>query len=432
LSNFTTDVFQNEFLPVGGTEVNAVVTVSCTGGAAGSAAAAASVDGAEVIIVDTSGSMDVPKTKIRAAREGCAVAVDCIRDGVKFAVIAGTQSAHMIFPTTQSLAVSSPATRAAAKEAVAGLRASGGTAMGRWLAAAKLLFGAEPAAACHAILLTDGENAHETDEEFAAAIRSCEGVFQCDCRGVGTDWHVAELRQISSALLGSVDIIPDAAGLAADFQALMEAAMGKETAAISLRLWTPQGATVKFVRQVAPTVEELTGRGVASGPLSHDYPTGTWGEESRDYHVCVEVAARSVGEEMLAGRVMLMEGSDVIGQGLVKATWTDDEALSTRINREVAHYTGQAELAGAIQDGLEARKAGDEGTARLKLGRAVQLASESGNEGTMRLLRGVVDIEDEASGTVRLRAKVDDADEMALDTRSTKTVRVGGGGGAGS
>ena len=30
-----------------------------------------------------------------------------------------------------------------------------------------------------------------------------EGEFTCDCRGVGTDWHVEELRAISSALLGT-------------------------------------------------------------------------------------------------------------------------------------------------------------------------------------------------------------------------------------
>jgi len=35
-----------------------------------------------------------------------------------------------------------------------------------------------------------------------------------------------------------------------------------------------------------------------------------------------------------------------------------------------------------------------------------------------------VDVVDAATGTVRLKRKVDDADEMALDTRSTKTVRT--------
>ena len=42
---------------------------------------------------------------------------------------------------------------------------------------------------------------------------------------------------------------------------------------------------------------------------------------------------------------------------------------------------------------------------------------------TARLLSKVVDVLDEATGTVRLK-KVEAADEMALDTRSTRTVRV--------
>lgn len=127
---------------------------------------------------------------------------------------------------------------------------------------------------------------------------------------------------------------------------------------------------------------------------------------------------------MLAARVSLVVGADVLGQGLVRAVWTDDEALSTRINSQVAHYTGQAELAQAIQDGLEARKRGDEDTATARLGRAVALAAQSGNEDTAKLLAKVVDVVDEATGTVRLKKKVDAADEMALDSRSTKTVRV--------
>jgi hypothetical protein len=108
----------------------------------------------------------------------------------------------------------------------------------------------------------------------------------------------------------------------------------------------------------------------------------------------------------------------------VRAIWTEDEALSTRINSQVAHYTGQAELAQVIQDGLEARKRGDEDTATAKLGRAVALAEKSGNEDTAKLLAKVVDVVDAASGTVRLKKAVNDADEMALDTRSTKTVRT--------
>ena len=68
----------------------------------------------------------------------------------------------------------------------------------------------------------------------------CEGSFRCDCRGVGTDWVVDELRKISTALLGTVDIVPDPAGLAADFEEMMRGAMSKQLPDVMLRVWTPQ------------------------------------------------------------------------------------------------------------------------------------------------------------------------------------------------
>jgi hypothetical protein len=415
------DVYQNEYLPRGGSEVNAIVTV----GSAGGEGPAGQPDAAEIVIVDTSGSMDVPHSKIKAAREATAVAIDCIRDGVAFGVIAGAQTARPVYAPNGALALANPQTRAEAKRAVAGLRPSGGTAIGTWLTLAYNLFAAVPDRVCHAILLTDGENQHETREELDSVLSWCEGRFQCDCRGVGTEWQVSELRRIASVLLGSVDIIADPAEMAADFRSMIQSAMGKATRSVFLRLWTPQGARAAFVRQVAPTIEELTERAVQVNPLSADYPTGSWGEESRDYHVCIEVPPHEIGDEMLAARVSLVEDDEVLAQGLIKAIWTEDRQLSTRISREVAHYTGQAELAECIQDGLEARKAGDHATATFKLGRAVQLASQSGNDGTMKLLEAVVEVEDADNGSVRLRAEVADADEMALDTRSTKTVRAG-------
>ena len=122
--------------------------------------------------------------------------------------------------------------------------------------------------------------------------------------------------------------------------------------------------------------------------------------------------------------MQLAIGQDVVAQGLVKAMWSSDDTLTTRIDPAVAHYTGQAELAEAIQDGLAARAAGDDATATVKLGRAVQLAAESSNDEATTRLRKVVDIQDPGTGTVRLKRNVDKLDEMALDTASTKTTRV--------
>ena len=117
---------------------------------------------------------------------------------------------------------------------------------------------------------------------------------------MGTSWHVEELRSISSALLGTVDIVADPADLAEDFAAMMRNSMGKSIPDLTLRLWTPAGARVEFVKQVAPTVEDLTHRRVESGAQIGEYPLGSWGAEDRDYHVQVEVEPAAAGREKLA------------------------------------------------------------------------------------------------------------------------------------
>ncbi|NUL07720.1 VWA domain-containing protein [Streptomyces lunaelactis] len=439
---FSVEVYQNEYLPEGGREVNAIVTVTSTGGGTsggapllGASPSPSYIPGhapgaAVVIMVDCSGSMDYPPTKMRNARDATAAAIDTLRDGVAFAVVAGTHVASEVYPGDGRLAVADAQTRAQAKEALRRLSAGGGTAIGTWLRLADRLLSGSDVPIRHGILLTDGRNEHEAPEDLRTALEANAGRFTCDARGVGTDWEVKEVTGIASALLGTADIVADPTGLAADFTSMMENAMGKEIADVALRLWTPVGVEIKFVKQVAPTVEELTGRRTEAGPRAGDYPTGSWGDESRDYHVCVQVPQAGIGQEMLAARVSLIipaaDGGapEVLSQGLVKAVWTDDMVASTSINPQVAHYTGQAELAQVIQQGLDARKSGDFDGATAKLGRAVQLAADSGNRDTAKLLSKVVDVVDAATGTVRLKAKVAEADEMTLETRSTKTVRV--------
>ena len=237
---------------------------------------------AEIIIIDCSGSMDYPPAKLAEARAATAAAVDVVSDGTWFAIVAGTSTAWPVYPPDGSMAVASERTRAEAKAALRQLRANGGTAIGQWLRLAHQIFQSCPATLRHAILLTDGKNQHETPDELAAAIGLCEGVFRCDCRGVGTDWEVGELRKISTALLGTVDIVVDPAGLAADFEELMRGAMSKQLPDVLLRVWTPQQAALKFVKQVAPAIDDLTSRrlpprGRAGGRLP-DRRVGAGGE----------------------------------------------------------------------------------------------------------------------------------------------------------
>lgn len=127
---FSVDVYQNAYLPEGGREVNAIVTVTSTGGGttggvplAGASATPASApghspDAAVVIMVDCSGSMEYPPTKMRNARDATAAAIDTLRDGVAFAIVGGTHVAKEVFPGNGRLAVANAGSRAQAKDAL--------------------------------------------------------------------------------------------------------------------------------------------------------------------------------------------------------------------------------------------------------------------------------------------------------------------------
>jgi uncharacterized protein YegL len=417
---FKAELYQNQYLPVGATVVDAVVTI--TASAPSLRSGSGTPTAAQVIMVDCSGSMAA--AKIAAAKKATQTAIDTLRDGVAFGVVAGRINADMVYPPDETLVPANEQNRTQAKAAVARLTAGGGTAIGTWLTLTNQLFTGQQAEIKHAILLTDGRNQHETSEQLATVLRACEDRFVCDARGVGADWSGTELRNVAAALLGTADGLPNPSELVADFRSMTEAAMGKAVADVTLRLWTPAGATMRFVKQVFPHVMDLTGRGTQLSSRITEYPTGAWGAESRDYHISVDVPAGGVDDEMLASRVSLVRGDQVLVRALMLATWTDDTALSTKINARVAHYTGQAELAAAIQEGLAARDADDVETATSKLGRAVRLAEESGHADTAKLLGRVVDVIDARTGTVRLKQKVEGVDAEMANVRSVRTIRI--------
>ncbi|HEX4816162.1 MAG TPA: VWA domain-containing protein [Nonomuraea sp.] len=421
---FTLTIDQNKYLPLDGREVHAILTVGSTGGVATQVGPA---EAAEVIVIDTSGSMS--GAKIREARQAAATAVQTLRDGVHFAVVSGTERAATVYPGgTGRLVPASAATRAEAVRAIGRLTAHGGTAIGEWLKLAGHLLSAHPAAIRHALLMTDGQN-NERADVFEAVLAAWSGTFVVDCLGIGEDWVPAELRKVAEAMLGTFDFVRNQGDLPEYFRRLTQTSMSKTVADLSLRVWVPQTARLRFVKQVSPVLLDLTGKRTDVNPMTGDYPTGSWGTEEREYHICVEVPRGQIGQEIRAGWIKLVrpDTGDVVASGNVLAQWTDDLAQSTRINGKVAHYTGQAELHDLIQDGLSARAVGDVDTATARLARARELAAESGREDTARLLEKVVEV-DPATGTARLRRNVDRADEIELDTGSVRTSRLRGEG----
>ena len=272
MAEFQIECFHNPYLPRGVDVMNAIVTVTATGTGTGTATSGQAGDSrrAELIVVDTSGSMKGPK--LLAAKQATGVAVDCLPDGVRFAVLGGNHSAQVVYPPQPPLAVSSSETRSAAKAAVMKLEAGGGTAIGTWIELAAMLLRDEPGIR-HAILLTDGKNESEQPEAFERRLWDAKGSFQCDCRGVGKDWSVAELRSVATALVGTYDIVATPDGLAADFSRMLRDSLSRQVGEVALRVWTPQGGQVLVLKQMDPLLE-LTDNRVEVDPLAPTMPLG--------------------------------------------------------------------------------------------------------------------------------------------------------------
>src|SRR5262249_46283571 len=147
-----------------------------------------------------------------------------------------------------------------------------------------------------------------------------------------------QLRMIAGKLNGSVDMIKQASGLTDDFKAVIEKTKGLAVAGGFVQVWMPKDAELEFCKLVSPEIRDITTQGVrnpadkkAVGPKVYRFPTGSWGEENRDYHLSIKVTPAEVGKTMLTGRVsviLIENGQEVeikLPDGMVKATWTEDE-----------------------------------------------------------------------------------------------------------
>lgn len=422
-------VHQNLHLRPGAEEVQALLTVDATGGAR------PAPEAAEVIAVDVSGSMGEPAEKLRRAVEATAAAIDALRDGVHFAVVAGSHEARVVYPARPGTERAGARTRAEAKAAVAHLAAGGGTAIGTWLRLIRTVLAGHPEAIRHAILLTDGRDEHESADELAAAITACEGVFRCDARGVGDDWSASELRSITRGLLGSAGRVPGPAAMAEDFRTLMAASMRKEVADVALRVWTPVGGRVTLVKQTSPDVIDLTASRVgAVDEQVGSYPTGAWGTEERDFHVSVAVPAAGVGQERLACRASFVQvladgGSRPLEQAfvrtrpngtrethpeaLVSGIWTDDPGRDTAPHPLVLASLDQDAVEAGVDRVAAAFRSGDHVTASQWLDDIRPRAEQAGMDDLVARIDGLRDAE---TGTY----EIDPAGLLGIEIESSR------------
>jgi hypothetical protein len=371
------------------------------------------------ILLDSSGSMS-EHGRMAAAKLAARGAIARIPDGVIFFVVSFDSSATVIFRA----AVSSAKTRADADRAVARIEADGGTSMASVLIAADGQFSRNDQSVRVSQLFTDGANG-DHDGVLEQTLTKIKGRFQCECRGIGADWQPKQLLQIAEALLGTAKGVASGADMAADLHDTFASAAARRAADVKLRLIVPpKMASVTAIKQMSPTIIDLTRQGVAVDDRTYDYPTGAWSDEERDFQVVLQLKqAGAVGEQLRVARTAIVVGDTVEDQPAITVTWSADDRLTALIDPQVAHYSGQAELADATREGFDALAKGNTQLATVRLGRAIQLAQDSGNEDATRRLAKVVDVVDASQGTVRLRAGVQKTDLLDAEVGATRTVR---------
>lgn len=416
---FSLETFYNPHLTDGATRLDTVITVTSTASASG--APSKSLKKVFGYMIDTSGSMD--GQKMSSAKLALRQQINMLSESDWFFIISYHSTASVLVQLTQATVQA----KSIAHDRVQKLSAGGGTVMSLALQAAKKQFAMAGEALAYAQFVTDGQNDNRDHAELMNTVEACKGHFQCDAWGIGTDWDAKQLREIALPLLGTADAVPDPEKLDHIFRAALARAMSRGIADVRLRLQTPKTCKVISVKQQLPEIVDLTAMSRSFDDKNIDVPLGAWGAESRDYYVVLELAAQAEGEEMMAFRPKIVyteNGQEVIADGArVIVTWTGDDSLSTRINDQVAHYSGQQELSRSISEGLEAKNRGDLDQATVLLGRAYKLARDSGNDDVTQRIKKVVEVVDEDAGTVRIKAGNNKAADMELDMGGTRTVR---------
>ena len=195
--------------------------------------------------------------------------------------------------------------------------------------------------------------------------------------------------------------------------------MAAASRSAELRVWAPQGAQVLFVRQVAPTVEDLTSRRTPVNPLTGGVPDRlvgrrvprlprrgpAGGQGDRRRSSSPRGSSSSLGDEVRGAGP---------GQGDVVRRRRPDRRGSTR--GRALHRTDRAGAGDPGRPGRQGRRRRRRPRPRSWAGPSSS-PRETGNEEVTSRLRKVVDIDDAGTGTVRLKRSVEQGSTRWRSTR---------------
>ena len=368
LPEVSAEVFQNEYLAADAGRADALVTVT-TGGPDDPGTVAPR---ALVFLLGLSG--ELPQADFDAVTRTVAAAIDGLDDDVRFAVVAGSEYARMLYPDTMRTVRADASAKAGARAALAGLEPVRAAAFGRWIRMADRLFSSHPDAVRTAVLLMDQEATAESPDELEAALAACTGRFSCHVRGVGTNWSVSQGRAIATSLSGTLDIVPAPArptpdrALAVGLATIIDRTRQAFVRDLAMRITVARsGVRVRSVTRTAPTIEDLTGRGYPVGPGATEYRINVPDNQSYDYHLVLDLPPGPVGVEFVAAELDIVllppagDGQSLDRQPVKVHRIHDGPAPSSPV--APYPYADQQELARAIREGMEALHAEQQASA---------------------------------------------------------------------
>ena len=94
---------------------------------------------------------------------------------------------------------------------------------------------------------------------------------------------------------------------------------------VTLRIWTPRGASVALLREVAPATADLRPAAVALDEHTTEFAAGRWTDCPHEYELAVVLAPRADGDRMLVARVEVVSGGEVAGCAAIAVTWTGEQ-----------------------------------------------------------------------------------------------------------
>ncbi|MFB9662760.1 VWA domain-containing protein [Glycomyces mayteni] len=408
---FTLSVGCNPWIESGRTDLTAALTVTCGTGADPAA------EVAEVIVIDRSESMS--GAKLDQAKRAAKSALEVVRDGALFAVVAGGYEAVPQYPRDGTLTRATRSTRRAAAKAIDAMKCGSSTRTGVWLRHAADLLASRPDAIGHVLLLTDGL-VTQKPEDFRRDLEYCRGRFGCDSVGIGLNWSPAQLAEIAEAFQGRFKFCERLDELPAYFADISERAMSKAADGVELRVFASEETELVSMDQMGPVVDLVPGHRPLDG-RGWAFPLAAWGAEEREYVLGLRFPATDAGMRENV-RVEVRRGGERLAGDRIEVGWTEDHSLFLAFDPKVAALTGQLELSEDIGRILAAVRARDFDTATREVARAYEKAEDGGFAGMKDTLARIAEI-DPVTRSVTIKRDLDRADELYTGSQRFDTEK---------